>query len=65
MAHTHALEAFDVSPDLAVTSAEKRCGKTRLFDVLELLAARPWRVIMPSEAIVYRKVDAEQPTLTR
>ena len=63
VAHTHALEAFDVSPYLAVTSAEKRCGKTRLFDVIELLVARPWRVIMPSEAIVYRKVDAQQPTL--
>jgi len=61
--HTHALEAFDVSPYLAVTSAEKRCGKTRLFDVLELVVARAWRVIMPSEAIVYRKVDAQQPTL--
>jgi hypothetical protein len=60
--HTHAFGA-DASPYLAVTSAEKRSGKTRLLDVLELLVAEPWRVVMPSEAVVFRKIDADQPTL--
>jgi predicted pyridoxine 5'-phosphate oxidase superfamily flavin-nucleotide-binding protein len=62
-AHTHAADAAEASPYLAVTSAEKRSGKTRLLDVLELLAAKPWRVITPSEAVVFRKLDADQPTL--
>jgi Protein of unknown function (DUF3631) len=31
--------------------------------VLELLVARPWRVIRPSEAVLYRKLAAERPTL--
>jgi hypothetical protein len=61
--HTFALDACEQSPILAITSAEKRSGKTRLLDVLELLVARPWRVVMPSEAVVFRKIDADQPTL--
>ena len=61
--HSHAIEQADVSPYLAVTSAEKRSGKTLLLDVLELLVARPWRAVLPSEAVVYRKVAADRPTL--
>ena len=61
--HSHAIDQADVSPYLAVTSAEKRSGKTLLLDVLELLVARPWRAVLPSEAVVYRKVAADQPTL--
>jgi hypothetical protein len=41
----------------------RRSGKTRLLDVLELLVANPWRVITPSEAVVFRKIDADSPTL--
>jgi hypothetical protein len=63
VAHSHFIDAFDVSPPLAVLSPEKRSGKTRLLDVLELLVPRPWRAISPSEAVVYRFVDAEHPTL--
>ena len=44
-------------------SPEKQCGKTRLLDVLELVVARPWRAIMPSEAVLFRKIDAVTPTL--
>jgi hypothetical protein len=63
IAHTFTYEAFDCSPYLAITSAEKRCGKSRLFDVLELLVARPWRIVSPSEAVVYRKINRDRPTL--
>jgi hypothetical protein len=63
VAHTHALDAAEQSPLLAITSAEKQSGKTRLLDVLELLVAKPWRVITPSEAVVFRKIDADTPTL--
>ena len=62
-AHTHVFELFDTSPYLAITSPEKRSGKTRLLDVLELLVAKPWRLVTPSEAVVYRKVAADAPTL--
>jgi uncharacterized protein DUF3631 len=62
-AHTHDLAAADSTPYLAVTSPEKRSGKTRLFDVLELLVANPWRAVVPSEAVVFRKVQKDGPTL--
>jgi len=61
--HTHAFDAADASPYLAVTSPEKRSGKSRLFEVLELLVANPWKVITPTEAVVFRKVDKDRPTL--
>jgi hypothetical protein len=61
--HTHAFAAADASPYLAVTSPEKRSGKSRLFEVLELLVANPWKVITPTEAVVFRKIAADQPTL--
>ncbi len=48
---------------LAITSAEMRSGKTRLLEVLELLVRRPWRAISPSEAVLFRKVSAQEPTL--
>jgi hypothetical protein len=61
--HTHAFEAAECSPYLAVLSPEKRCGKTLLLRVLALLVRRPWRVVSPSEAVVYRKVQRDKPTL--
>jgi hypothetical protein len=63
VAHTFMFEAFDCSPYLAIISAEKRCGKSRLQRVLEQLVARPWRVVSPSEAVVYRKVARDHPTM--
>jgi len=61
--HTWLFDEFDVTPYLAVTSPEKRSGKTRLLDVLERLVARPWRAVAPSDAVVYRKIEADHPTL--
>jgi hypothetical protein len=63
IAHTHVLDAFETTPFLNVSSPEKRCGKSRKLDVLELVVARPWRTIMPSEAVLFRKIDASAPTL--
>src|SRR5262245_50180528 len=37
IAHAFAIEAFDSTPYLWITSAEKRSGKSRLLEVLELL----------------------------
>jgi uncharacterized protein DUF3631 len=61
--HTHAMEAAEQTPYLAITSPEKQCGKTRLMEVLELIVARPWRFELPSEAVLYRAVHAQMPTL--
>ena len=61
--HTHFIEQADTSPILAITSPEKRSGKTRLMDALEFICARSWRAVLPSEAVVHRKIAADTPTL--
>jgi hypothetical protein len=61
--HTHVFEHGDVTAYLAITSPEKRSGKSRLLDVLELVVARAWRVVLPSEAVIYRKIAEHAPTL--
>jgi hypothetical protein len=61
--HTHVIEHVEQTPYLAVTSPEKRCGKTTLLEVVAMLSARSWATVLPSEAVVYRKVSADCPTL--
>lgn len=61
--HTHTFEAAEQTPYIAISSAEKRSGKTRLLEVLELLVARPWLTGRVTAAVLARKVDAERPTL--
>jgi hypothetical protein len=61
--HTHAIEGADCTPYLAITSAEKRSGKTRLLEVLQQLVARSWFTGRATAAVLARKVDAESPTL--
>jgi hypothetical protein len=56
VAHAHAVEAADATPYLAVTSPVKRCGKTRLLEVLEPLVPGAWRVVSLSEAVLFRKI---------
>jgi hypothetical protein len=63
VAHTHAIPAAEATPYLSVQSAEKRSGKSRLLDVLELVVARPWRVIQPSQAVLFRNIEKDRPTL--
>src|SRR3990170_1856704 len=62
-AGTHLFQAFDAFPYLTVTSPTKRCGKTRLGEVLGLLCNRPRRAANVSEAVLFRMVENEEPTL--
>jgi len=61
--HTYAFEAADQTPYMAIISAEKRCGKTRLLETIGVLAREPWHAVQPSEAVLYRKIERDQPTL--
>ena len=63
VAHSYLVERFEVSPILAVTSAEMRSGKTRVLDCLELLCPHPQRMVVPSGAVFYR-VLALRPRIT-
>ena len=60
VAHTWAIDAAETSPYLAVTSPEKRSGKTRLLEVLELLVRSPIRAANVSDAALFRLL-AEKP----
>ncbi len=55
--HSWVIEAFDVTPYLAVTSPAMRAGKSRLFEVLELLLRVPLRTANVSVAALFRIVD--------
>lgn len=63
IAHTHALDAAEATPYLSITSAEKRCGKTLLLEVLELFVHNPWLTGRVTAAVLYRKIDARHPAL--
>jgi hypothetical protein len=60
---THLFDSFDAFPYLNLSSPTPRCGKTRLLEVLELIVARPWRGTAPTEAALFRFIEANQPTL--
>jgi hypothetical protein len=59
---THVVLRFDCFPYLAIVSAAKRSGKTRLAETLETLVRRPWRGTAPSAAALYRMLE-DAPTL--
>jgi uncharacterized protein DUF3631 len=61
--HTHAFDAAHATGYLAITSAEKRSGKTRLLEVLELLVAVPWLTGRTTAAALVRKIAGQRPTL--
>ena len=61
--HAYAHDASHVSPILAVTSPEKRCGKTTLLEVLACLVPRALPTANISVAAVFRTIEALRPTL--
>jgi hypothetical protein len=62
-AHTHAVDAADTTPYLAVTSAVKRSGKTRLREVLGLIVHEPLAASNISDAALFRAIEKLNPTL--
>jgi len=61
--HAHLFERFGITPRLAVTSPEKRCGKTTLLDVMGRLVRRPLPAANLTAAVAFRVVEAQRPTL--
>lgn len=59
---TYVPESFDAFPYIALVSPAKRCGKTRVLELLELLCAKAWRGTSPTSAALYRMM-ADSPTL--
>src|SRR5262249_34699055 len=54
VAHCHALDAADYTPYIELRSPEKRCGKSRVQDVLSLLVPSAEKTASISPAVLYR-----------
>lgn len=61
--HTYCIEFVHQTPYLAITSPEKQCGKSRLLECLDVLTPRPWVTVLPSEAVMFRNIHLNVPTL--
>jgi putative DNA primase/helicase len=61
--HTHALDAFGISPRLAITSPRPGCGKTTLLDILQHLTPRPLLTANISGPSIFRTVEVARPVL--
>ena len=62
-AATHLQPQFQHAPRLAITGPQKRCGKSRLLDVVEATCHRPIMTVNASVAAVYRSIGENPPTL--
>jgi len=62
IAHTHLIDAFNYTPRLAVLSAEKQSGRTRLLELTQLLARNPYSFVSPSPASLYTLIETEKVT---
>ncbi len=57
--HTHAIAAADTTPYLAITSPEKRSGKSRLLEVLAQLVPRAMEAANVSDAALFRALGGD------
>ncbi|MEU8609369.1 DUF3631 domain-containing protein [Actinoplanes sp. NPDC048791] len=63
-AATHAQPAWAHAPRLVIRAPEKRCGKSRLLDVVEGTCYKPLMTVNASTAAVYRSIgEGEPPTI--
>lgn len=58
---TYNINAFIFAPRLLIISPEKRCGKTTLLQLLEMLCYRAWPVGNCTSAVLYKVIEQEQP----
>jgi putative DNA primase/helicase len=61
--HSLIIDAFDASPFLVASSPQKRCGKSLVKELLELLIARALSVSHISPAALYRTIEECKPIL--
>lgn len=61
--HSYAHDAAQHSPILFISSPTKRCGKTNLLSVLQLLVPKPLSAANVTPATIFRSIEAWKPTL--
>ena len=63
IAATHGVQAWHCAPRLDITSPVKRCGKSRLLDVIEATCHDPLLTVNISPAALVRSISDDPPTL--
>ncbi|MFD7655453.1 DUF3631 domain-containing protein [Actinosynnema sp. NPDC059797] len=63
IAATHAQPAWAQAPRLVIRGPEKRCGKSRLLDVVEATCHDPFITVNSSPSAIYRSITEDPPTL--
>jgi hypothetical protein len=63
IAATHAQPAWAHAPRLVIRGPEKRCGKSRLLDIVEATCHNPLITVNASPAAVYRSITDDPPTM--
>jgi hypothetical protein len=66
IAATHAVKAWSCAPRLVIRAPERRCGKSRLLDMVEGMCHRPLMTVNASPSAVYRSIGmapSDPPTL--
>ena len=61
IAATHALPAFQHAPRLAINSPEKRCGKSRLLEIIAGTCHRPLKSMNATVAAIFRSIGGDHP----
>jgi Protein of unknown function (DUF3631) len=61
IAATHAQAAWQHAPRLVIRAPEKRCGKSRLLDIVEGTCHAPLITVNASPAAVYRAIGCDVP----
>lgn len=63
IAATHAQSAWNCATRLVIKAPEKRCGKSRLLDIIEATCHRPLITVNISPAALVRSIGTDPPTL--
>jgi hypothetical protein len=61
VAASHAQPAWEYAPRLNIQSPMKRCGKSRLLDLIEVLCEQPMMMIFASAPTLFRSIDPDEP----
>jgi putative DNA primase/helicase len=61
--HTYAIDAFMITPRLAVVSPQKRCGKTTLMELVDATAANTLSAANITTAALFRAIEQWRPTM--
>lgn len=61
VAATHAQAAWAHAPRLVIRAPERRCGKSRLLDLVEATCHNPLITVNASPAAVYRSIGTDNP----